>query len=86
MRNPIRLDGACVIVQLDETKLNHNVKSHHGRGPIRPAWCLCIVDTITQPSIGFTTMIPNRKAITMIPIIERIVRPESIIHTDEAKA
>ena len=63
-----------------------NVKSHRGRGPIRPAWYLCIVDTITQSSIGFATMIPSRKATTMVPIIERIVRPGRFIHTNEAKA
>ena len=79
--NPIRLGGPHVIVQIDETKLNHNVKSHRGRGPIR-----AIVDTFTQPVKGFATMIPDRRAEAIIPIIESVVHPWSIIHTDEAKA
>jgi len=83
--NLIKLGGPNVIVQVDETKLNHNVKSHRGRGPIRPAWCLCIVDTSTMPARGFATMIPDRTAATIIPIIEQVVRPRSIIHTDEAR-
>lgn len=84
--NPIRLGGPQIIVQVDETKLNHNVKSHRGRGPIHPAWCLCIVDTSTQPATGFATMIADRTSATIIPIIERVVRPGSIIHTDEARS
>ena len=57
--NPVRLGGPNVIVQVDETKLNHNVKSHRGRGPIQPTWCLCIVDTQTSPAKGFSTMITD---------------------------
>ena len=85
LRNPVKLGGPHCIVQIDETKLNHNVKSHRGRGPIRPAWCLCIVDTSTKPATGFATMIPDRTAGTILPIIELVVRQGSIIHTDEAK-
>ena len=84
--HPIRLGGPHVTVQIDDTKLNHNVRSHLGRGPIRAARCLCIVDTFTQPAKGFATMIPDRRAETIIPIIESVVRPGSIIHTDEEKA
>jgi len=85
--HPIRLGGPHVTVQIDDTKLNHNVRSHLGRGPIRAARCLCIVDTFTQPAKGFATMIPGRRAETIMPIIESVVRPGSIIiiHTDEAK-
>jgi len=85
IENPVRLGGPRVIVQVDETKLNHNVKSHRGRGPIRPAWCLCITDTSSQPATGFATMIPDRTAATIIPIIKRVVRSGSIIHSDEAR-
>ena len=73
VNNPIRLGGPHVIVQIDENKLNHNVKSHRDRGFIR-----AIVDTFTQPAKGFATMIPERRAETIIPIIESVVRPGSI--------
>ena len=63
----------------------NNVNSNRGRDPIRPAWCLCIVNTSTRRSTGFATMIPNIAVKTMIPIIEQIVRPGSIIY-NEAKA
>jgi len=84
-KNPLRLDGANVIIQIDETKLNHNVKSHRGKCPKLPSWTLCIVDISTQPATGFPTLIPDRQTKTLIPIIERVVRPGSIIHTDEAQ-
>ena len=43
------------------------------------------MDTSTQPATGFDTLIPDRQTKTIIPIIERVVRPGSIIHTDEAQ-
>jgi len=30
--NPIRLGGPGIVVQVDETKINFNVKSHRGKG------------------------------------------------------
>jgi len=50
-----------------------------------PSWALFIVDTSTQPATCFATLIPNRQTKTIIQIIERIVRPGSIIHTDDAQ-
>lgn len=42
--NLIKLEGPDSIVQIDETKLNYNVKNYRERS-IAPCWCLCIVDT-----------------------------------------
>ncbi|KAG0440214.1 hypothetical protein DMUE_1903 [Dictyocoela muelleri] len=81
--NPIRLGGYNNIVQIDELKLNFNVKSHRGRSPQEAVWAMTIVDTTIKPSKGFVQIVEDRSASTLIPIIERVVRSGSIIHTDE---
>lgn len=81
--NPIRLGGIGKTVQVDETKLNYNVKSHRGRGPEAPDWALTMVDISTTPARGFAKMISDRSAETLISNIEQVVRPRTHIQTDE---
>jgi transposase-like protein len=86
MVNPIRLGGNNKCVQIDETKLNYNVKSHRGRSSVAPTWAITMVDTSTTPSKGYAEVVPDRSSETMIPIIEKGVRAGTTIHTDEWKA
>ncbi|KAG0425453.1 hypothetical protein DMUE_6031 [Dictyocoela muelleri] len=81
--NPMKLGGQNIIVQVDETKLNFNVRSHRGRSPRVPTWAITIVDTSTVPAKGYAEIVSRRDAMTLIPIIERVVRHGSIIYTDE---
>lgn len=83
---PIRLGGLGAVVQIDETMVNFKVKSHRGRGPRQQIWALVIVDCFVTPAAGFCTIVPNRKAETLIPIINNVVREGSIIHTDEFRS
>jgi hypothetical protein len=64
-------------VQIDETKLNHNVKSYRGRAPVRPDWAITMVDISTTSAKGYAEVIPDRSTATMKPIIEK-VREEHI--------
>ncbi|KCZ74470.1 hypothetical protein H311_04565, partial [Anncaliia algerae PRA109] len=84
--NPIRLGGDGIIVHVDETMLSHAVKSHRGRVARNQSWALTIVDTSEKPGLGYCQIVDKRDSTTLIPIISRIVRPGSIIHTDEWKA
>lgn len=81
--NPIRLGGPGIGIQVDETMLNYKVKSHRGRGPRTQVWALGIVDTSYNSSRVYYEIIPNRNKITICNVINRIVRPGSIISTDE---
>jgi len=85
-KNPIRLGGPGVVVQVDETKLNFNVKSHRGIAPSTPCWAVCIVDVSHFPAKGYIELVDRRNAETLIPIIARVTRPGSIIQTDEWRA
>ena len=46
-------------------------------------WVFGIVDTSFVPARGFMTVVPNRSAATLKPIIQHVVRPGTIIHSDE---
>lgn len=82
-KNPVKLGGPRCIVNVDESMINHAVKSHRGRSPREKTWALSIVDTSFSPSSGFCCVLPNRRAETIIPIISSVVRHGSIIYTDE---
>ena len=44
------------------------------------------MDTSTTPSIGCMEIVKKRNAETLLPIIQKVVIPGSIIHSDEWKA
>lgn len=83
IRTQVRLGGPGVIVQADETMLNFKAKSHRGRSPRDQIWAITMVDTSFSPARGYVELVPNRTADTLLAIISRVVRPATIIHTDE---
>jgi transposase-like protein len=80
---PIQLGGPGIIVKCDETMLNYKVKSHRGHGPREQVWALLFVETSIYPSRIFIELLNDKKKTSIIPIIARVVRPGSIIYTDE---
>ncbi|KAG0425435.1 hypothetical protein DMUE_6032 [Dictyocoela muelleri] len=84
--HPIKLGGIGIVVHIDETMLNHTVRSHRGRAPHQRVWCLTMVDTSETPSKGYAEIVTERSSRIMLPIIQRVVRPGSVIHTDEWRA
>ncbi|KAG0419258.1 hypothetical protein DMUE_6377, partial [Dictyocoela muelleri] len=78
-----KLGGPGRIVQIDETMLNFKCKSHRGRPPGNKTDALCIIEINNKITRVFATVIPDKKAETIIPIIFNQVTPNSIIWTDE---
>lgn len=78
-----RMGGPGTVVQVDETMLNHKVKSHRGHAPVQQTWALCLVDTTTTPATGWVEIVPNRTKSTLLNVITRVVREGTEIHTDE---
>lgn len=42
-----------------------------------------MVDTSRTPALGMLRMVPNRRRITLLPIIQAHTRPGTIIHSDD---
>ncbi|KAG0437827.1 hypothetical protein DMUE_3457 [Dictyocoela muelleri] len=81
--NEIKSGGLGVIMQVDETKLNFYVKSHRGRSPIEPVWAVTITNTSTLSAKGYVEIVLDRSADALMSIINRIIMPGSIIHTNK---
>ena len=81
--DPIRLEGPDVVCQIDESLFSHKVKAHRGHAPMKQVQVFCIVDTSNTPSKGYMELVENRTAHTLIPIIQRVWRPGTIIYSDE---
>ena len=84
LQQPIRLGGLNVVVQIDES-LFVKAKYHLGHALYRPQrWVFGIYDTNSRQ--GYLTFVASRDEQTLLPIIQQIVLPGSIIHSDEWRA
>lgn len=83
IRFPIQLGGPFKQVDIDETMLTHSAKSHRGRSPRRQIYALCIKEVGENVKKGFCTVLTDRSARSILPVIYRVVIPGTVIHTDE---
>jgi hypothetical protein len=86
MENPIKLGGQSVIVQVDETKLTHNVKFHRGRTPKFNDWELTMVDTSTTPAKGFAQVVENRSCKVLVPKLKVLLIMDQLFILMNGKA
>ena len=56
---------------------------HRGRPPQSDQWVFGMVDTSHTPALGIITMVPQRDAATLLPIITQHIRPGSIVWSDQ---
>ena len=79
------LGGPGVVVQIDESLFNHKPKYQRGRraGIHKEKWVFGIADTSHKPAITYIEAVEKRDAATLLPIIQKIVRPGSIVVSDE---
>ena len=83
LQNQTQLGGQGVVVQIDESLFRHKAKYHRERGPTSEQCVFGLADTSTHPCTVYMQLVEDRKADTLIPIIERVVRKGSIIHSDQ---
>ena len=81
--DPVRLGGPGVICQIDESLFCHKQKYGRGRAPETEKWVFGICDTRYQPAKFYLEKVDNRSAATLLPIIQRVCRPGTIIHSDK---
>ncbi len=83
--NLVQLGGHVTIVEIDESCFSHKPKLHRGRGPRTAMWVFGLVDASAKPCIGYMEIVDKRNADTLLPIIQKIVKTGSVIHSDEWK-
>ncbi|XP_042238728.1 uncharacterized protein LOC121877180 [Homarus americanus] len=90
--NPIQLGGLGIIVEIEESCFTQKPKHHRGQAPhtpvppISPVWVFSITDTSTKPTTGYMEVVQSRDAATLLPIIQAVIQPGSIIYCDEWRA
>ncbi|KAG9467405.1 hypothetical protein GDO78_015019 [Eleutherodactylus coqui] len=80
--SPVLLGGPGHYVHVDESYFSPKIKCHRGRAPDHEIWVFGIVDTSTTPAVGYMEVVPDRSIETLLPIIRRVVRPGSTVHSD----
>lgn len=84
--NPIRLGGNGIVCQVDETLLSGKRKYNVGSIVSNQTWVFVIVDTSFSPSRGYATVVTDRSASSLIPIIQNICLSGTVIHSDQWRA
>ena len=56
---------------------------HHGRSTSTEMWVFGMCDTSHSPARGYMELVPDRRAATLLPIIQSHVAPGTIIHSDQ---
>jgi transposase-like protein len=72
-----------VILQIDESLFCHKANDNRGRRASKEQWVFGIADTSYKPAITYMEVVQKHDADTLLPIIERIACPGSIIHSDQ---
>ena len=83
LSNPVILGGRGIICQIDESLFRHKPKFHRGRATNHELWVFGIADTSYTPAKIYLDCVPDRTALTLLPIISRVCRADTIIHSDE---
>jgi hypothetical protein len=71
-----------IICQVNESLFTYRPKYNRGRSPEKPIWVFGIVDTSFTPTRGYMEFVEKRDKETLLPIIERVCLPGSIIIAD----
>ncbi|MGL6009009.1 MAG: hypothetical protein ACRC1D_06100 [Culicoidibacterales bacterium] len=77
--NPVKLGGVGIICQIDESLFRHKPKYHVSRHPTNEKWVFGIADTSYSPAKVYLSCVPNRRAETLLPIINEVCRTGTII-------
>ena len=81
--NPILFGGSGQICQIDESLFRHKPKYHRGRASEKEIWVFGIADVSFAPAKVYLQVVNDRSARTLLPIIQSVCRPESIIFSDQ---
>ncbi|KAI5152076.1 hypothetical protein ENBRE01_2551 [Enteropsectra breve] len=81
-----KFGGPGMIIQIDETMLNHAVKNHRKCSPLNKTDALIIVECLSRARRIYSCMISDKKTEALIPIKLSQVASNSKIYTDEHRS
>ena len=58
------------------------LQHHHGRATTTEVWVFGIVDTSSQPALGYRQVVQRCDAATLLPIIQAHIAPGLIVQSD----
>lgn len=64
----------------------HKAKYDGGRRASKEQWVFGLSDTSAKPAITYMQTVDKRDADTLLPIIQSVVQPGTIIHSDQWRA
>ena len=79
---PIKLGGFNHIVEIDESCFRHSAKYGRGRKPEKEIWVFGLIDRNSEPSVSYLEVVEDRSAETLLPIIQAVCLPGTIIYSD----
>ncbi len=82
LNNPIRLGANGSIVQIDEAVIGSKRKYNRGYQRGIQQWIFGLIDVTTKQTV--LRLVPDRKATTLVPIINKSCVANAEIHSDEA--
>ncbi|XP_066936947.1 uncharacterized protein [Clytia hemisphaerica] len=87
-RNPVAIGGggANFVVQIDESQFHHRQRGGRGRRAQAPVWVFGLADTQYTPAKGYMEIVNRRNRPTLTAVINRVLNPNSVIHSDEWRA
>ncbi|KCZ78206.1 hypothetical protein H311_00769 [Anncaliia algerae PRA109] len=80
------MGGPGFIVQIDLTMLNYKCENHRGRSPGNKTDAMCIVEVGNNICRSYATVIENKKAKYLLPIICYQIASGCVTWTDEHKS
>ena len=60
-----------------------NLQNHRGCPPLKQVWVFGICDTSRTRARGVMRIVPDRSAVTLLPIIQQHVRSGTIVYSDK---
>jgi LSD1 subclass zinc finger protein len=83
MHNPVMLGGNNIVINLDESLFRHKPKYHRGRLTKHELWVFGVADTSFTPAHIYLELVEDRSAATLLPIVKRVLRHNSIVISDD---
>lgn len=86
LRTSTELGGPGITVNIDESVFPHEIKDSRGSNNKSQRWVFVMTDRSASPEIGHMEIVDTQDAERLMPIIQRHVRPGSVVYSKRWKS